>query len=76
MKKKYLPVVTLDVDQAGEVVRQEMMWHLAHPQDTGSDVLAAVDTVLRYYSTEEEYLNFLKEIGGHRTGQDWRGIVQ
>jgi hypothetical protein len=72
MKKKYLPTITLDVDQANEVVRQEMMWHLAHPQDTESEMLAAVDAVLRYYSTEEEYQSFLKDIGT----QDWREIAQ
>lgn len=73
MKKLALtdkPRIYLDVDQAEAVVRQEMMWHLSRPEDTPEKVLKAMRRVLKYYSSQEQYKDFMEGNG------DWREVAQ
>lgn len=73
MKKVELmdkPKIYLDLDQAEAVVRQEMMWHLSHPEDTPPKVLKAFKRILKYYSSFEQYKDFMEGNG------DWREVAQ
>jgi hypothetical protein len=74
MKKMELmakPEIQLDLDQTEMVVRHEMMWHLTYSDDTPEKVLKAMGRVLRYYSSQEQYHEFIKSLK-----TDWREIGQ
>jgi len=74
MKKMGLqdkPKIQLTVDQAEEVVKHEMMWHLTHYEDTPDKVLKAMRRVLKYYTNDTDYKAFK-----HLLKKDWREIAQ
>lgn len=71
MMKKAVPQITLDCDQANEVVVHELMWHLTFAGDTDKKTLKAMHRTLQYFTSEEEYQDFLRSLDG-----DWRYDTQ
>ena len=74
MKKMELmskPEIRLDLEATEAAVRHEMMWHLTYSEDTPEKVLKAMRRVLKYYSNQEDYHEFIKSLK-----TDWREIGQ
>jgi hypothetical protein len=71
MKLQDKPKIELDLDQTETVVRHEMMWHLTYSDDTPKKFLKAMMRVLKYYSSQEQYHEFMKSLK-----TDWREIAQ
>lgn len=65
------PKIQLDIDQVEAIVRHEMMWHLTYDDGTPKKMLKAMRRVLRYYSTQAQYREFIKSLK-----TDWREIGQ
>jgi hypothetical protein len=56
------PEIALSVDQAETVVRFEMMWHLQHMEIGEKKIENAMKRVLKYYSTAEQYKDFMDSL--------------
>ena len=65
------PKIEILMAQVEYIIQHEMQWSLTYPGDTPNKVLKAMNRVLKYYSTKEEYEEFMESLVS-----DWREHVQ